>query len=319
MTPHSILAVTDFSTLGDHALRRAALLGAEHGATLKLLYLSYPGEPPPPDASSRLAHHAVQLAQRHGIRVRSANHIALCVDDVLPEARCADLLVWGTAPVVGARSFFRGQPVDGLLRTAQRPLLVVRRPADAAYRSLLVAVDFSASSHRLVELGIALNRSAQVELFHAISTHNEEKLRYAEVSERAIRTYRDECRRHARNRMLWLTDSYDARRNRVLSAIGHGDPGRQTVIQQQHSGAELIVVGKRPAWLLTELMFGSVAKRVLRDAGTDVLVVPHGHQPASSATAVKRLAAEQPAVRRIRAGAPRPPGRPNPASVLGRT
>lgn len=319
MTPHSILAVTDFSVQGDHALTRAALLSAEHGATLKLLYLPYPGEVPPPDAAGRLAHHASQLSQRHNIRVRAAGQLAVCVDDVLPEARCADLVVWGSMPIQGPRSILMGQPVEGLLRKGQRPVLIVRRKASEPYRSLLVAVDFSEASRGLVELGSALSKSAQVELFHAVSTANEGKLRYAEVSERAIRAYRHECRRYAQDRMFRLTDSYDARRNRVLSAIGHGDPARQTVVQQQHSGAELIVVGKHPASLLTDMIFGSIAKRVLRYAKADVLVVPHDYEPASSASAVKRLAAEKPTARRVRAGAPPPPCLPNPAAVLGST
>ena len=104
--------------------------------------------------------------------------------------------------------------------------------------------------------------------------------------------------------MFWLTDSYDARRNRVQSAIGHGDAARQAVVQQQHGGAELIVVGKHPASLVTDVLFGSVAARVLRQAHADVLVVPHDFESASSACAAARLVVEQPVVRRVRAGAP---------------
>ncbi|MGO4391891.1 universal stress protein [Variovorax sp. M-6] len=318
MTPHSILAVTDFSVQGDHALTRAALLCAEHGATLKLLYISYPGEAPPPDAACRLAHHATQLSQRHSIRVRAAGQLAVSVGDVLPEARCADLVVWGTEPVRGVRSFIMGQPVEGLLRRAQRPVLVVRRKASDGYRSLLVAVDFSDASRALVEFGFALNKLAQVELFHAANTASEGKLRYAEVSERAIRSYRHECRRSAHDRMFWLTDSYDARRNRVQSAVGHGDAARQTVVQQQHSGAELIVVGKRPSSRLRDLFVESTANRILGYSDADVLVVPHDYASASRASAIKRLSEPEPQMRRVRAGAPRPPGLPNPAALLGR-
>ncbi|VTU41210.1 universal stress protein UspE [Variovorax sp. PBS-H4] len=316
MTPHSILAVTDFSKQGDHALARAGHLSAEHGATLKLLCVAYPGEPPPPDAACRLAHHALQLHQRHGIRVRAVSQLAFSLDDVLASARSADLLVWGTARARGVRAFLAGQPVEAVLRRCQRPVLVVRRPAEAPYRSLVVAVDFTDASRTLVDLGFALNQQAEVALFHAVSTANEDKLRYAEVSEHAIKVYREQCRRYAQDRMFWLTDSYDARRNRVLSAIGHGDPARQVLVQQQRGGAELVVVGKHPASAFSDFLFGSVAQRVL-DYGrdSDVLVVPHDSQPASSATAIKRLEAEPAAVRRLRAGAPRPPGRPSPAGM----
>src|SRR5690606_34403810 len=64
MTPRSILAITDLSLQGGHALTRAALLCAEHGATLKLVYLAPSPEDSPPDAALRLARHAVQLRLR---------------------------------------------------------------------------------------------------------------------------------------------------------------------------------------------------------------------------------------------------------------
>lgn len=244
MTPRSILVVTDFSPCGNHALSRTALLAAQHGAALRLVYLAYPAEAPPEDAATRLAHHALQLTQRHGIRASAVSRLCFTVDDLLPEVRHADLVVWGTARVSGLRAFFVGQPVERLLRAARRPVLVVRRDAAHDYRSLIVAVDFSPTSQALVDVGLALARPARAELFHAVSTANEGKLRQAEVSPAAIKAYRDACRRHAQDRVLRLTDSYDARRNRVRSAVGHGDPARQTVVQQQNSGAELIVVAR---------------------------------------------------------------------------
>ncbi|MDM0002656.1 universal stress protein [Variovorax sp. J22P240] len=317
MTPHSILAVTDFSTLGDHSLARAGMLCAEHGATLELIYLAPPGEPPPPDAACRLAHHALQLGQHHDIQVRTLNKVAFEVADVVAETHRADLLIWGTEPMRGVRSFLMGQPVEGIVRKCQRPVLVVRRPADGPYQSLVVAVDFSKTSRGLVDLVLALNTTAQVELFHAVTAAHEGKLRYAQVSEQAIKAYREQCRRYARDRMLTLADSYDARRNRLLSSLGYGDPARQVLVQQQHTGADLIVVGKQPSSMLSDLLFESVAQRVLRDAHTDVLVVPHDFQPASSASARRRLAGG-PAIRRVRAGAPQPPGLPNQAAMLAR-
>lgn len=317
MIPRFILAVTDLSPSGNHALSRAALLCAEHGAALTLVYLAFPGEPVPGDASTRLAHHALQLSQRHGIRAQAVNRLSFKVEDLLPAARRADLVVWGTAPVKGLRSFFAGEPVEQFLRIARRPVLVVRREAERDYRSLIVAVDFSEASRALVDIGFSLGKSAQVELFHAVSTANEGKLRYAEVSEQAIKAYRNACRRHAQDRMFWLTDSYDSRRNRVLSAVGHGDAARQTVVQQQNSGAELIVVGRHPASRWSEFFFDNTASRILDLSSTDVLVVPHDYEPASGPAAAQRLSTDAPLVRRVKAGAPRPPQLPDPAAVFG--
>ncbi|MFP5446149.1 MAG: universal stress protein [Betaproteobacteria bacterium] len=314
MTPRSILAITDFSLQGGHAIARAALLCAEHRATLRLVYLASPAEAPPPDAGVRLSHHALQLRQRHNIHVHAATRIDFTAADVAREAAVADLVVWGTAPLRGLRAWFSAHPAIQMLRACQRPVIVVRNPADQPYQTLMVAVDFSRVSHRLVELAFALHPTARVELFHAISTANEGKLRYAEVSERAIQIYREECRRHAQDRMFTLTDSYDARRNRLSSSIGRGDPARQVVVQQQNTAADLIVVGKHPASRLSDLLFDSVAQRVVRDALADVLVVPNDFQPASRGSAVKRLATDLP-VRRVKAGSPRLPSYPNPAAL----
>jgi nucleotide-binding universal stress UspA family protein len=129
MTPRFILAVTDFSSQGDNALARAALLSVEHGATLKLVYIAYPGDTPPSDAATRLAHHALQLSQVHGITVQAAGRLYHSLEELRPEVSACDLVVWGTAPARSLRSFFLGQPVEDLIRSAGRPVLVVRRVA----------------------------------------------------------------------------------------------------------------------------------------------------------------------------------------------
>ena len=76
--------------------------------------------------------------------------------------------------------------------------------------------------------------------------------------------------------MLWLSDASSARRNRVMSSIGRGDPARQAAVQQQYSNADLLVVGKRHRNVLMDFLFGSVALRVLRWSTGDVLAVPRG-------------------------------------------
>lgn len=106
-------------------------------------------------------------------------------------------------------------------------------------------------------------------------TMHEGKLRYADVSEQAIRAYRHESMLEARERLFWLSDSSTARRNRVVAAIGKGDAARQAVIQQQHANAELLVVGKRRSSGIGDFLLGSVAQRVLWWSSGDVLLVPH--------------------------------------------
>lgn len=320
MTPRFILAVTDFSSHGDNALSRAALLSAEHGAALRIACIALPGDTPPADAATRLSHHALQLSQAHGISARPAGRIYHSLQDLRPEVNGADLVVWGTAPVKSLRAFFMGQPVEKLIRSAGRPVLVVQRGARHPYRSLLVAVDFTEASRGLVDVGLSLSKTASVELFHAVSTANEGKLRHAEVPISTIKAYRDQCRRHAQDRMFWLTDSFEPRRNSVQSFIAHGEPARQMLVRQERSAADLIVVGKHPGSTFSELFFGSVAGRLLsylnaKGGRGDVLVVPHGWQPETSVSPASRSAAKRSRATRVRAGAPQAPSRPNPAAL----
>lgn len=307
MTPRSILAITDFSANTHAVLDRAMQLALAHGATLELLYSPPEGTASLPDAAWRLSQHAFQLGQRHQAGPHISSRAAASFRDTVNAALNVDLVVIGAAGERNMKSLFCGLPEDRLVRATRRPVLVVRRGAEAArsaYSRLLVAVDFSDASRHLVQTALAFGESVHVELFHALGTLNEGKLRAYAVSEEIIQSYRQQNTRDAQGRLVLLTDSALARRNRVASTIGHGDPARQVVVQQQYSGAELIMVGKHPASAVSDFLFGSVSQRILRHATADVLVVPHGFRPGTRAAAVRRFEQKPIARPRIRAGAP---------------
>jgi nucleotide-binding universal stress UspA family protein len=188
-------------------------------------------------------------------------------------------------------------------------VLVARLHARAGgYGRILVAVDLMDASRPLVDLACAFDSAAEIELFHAFTAMHEGKLRYADVSAQVIDAYRHACARNARERMLWLSDVSSARRNRVVSSVGRGDPARQAAVQQQYTNADLLVVGKRQRGAAMDFLFGSVALRVLRWSTGDVLVVPRGalapsHEPRKRRTtawfsAALRLLSPQRAPRR---------------------
>jgi nucleotide-binding universal stress UspA family protein len=274
MTLHTLLAVTDLSAGEDIAMQRAWQLADAHRAVVKLMYLPPRGEAVPANAAARLAQAARQLQESLDLRVRTAPVKTGTFEDLVTQAQDVDLVVLPHRHERSTAAFFRGQPVQRLLRRCNCPVLVTRRlPADR-YRHIMVAVDFSPASQALVKLAAQLDGAAGVEVFHAISTLDEVKLRTAEATEQAIRAYRRHRRKDAEERMMTLTDSFDARRNRLLTAIGRGDPARQAVIQQERSGADLVVLGKKRTSAWEDFLCGSVAHRVLTWGTSDVLVVP---------------------------------------------
>ena len=292
MTIQSILALTDFSASGNHALERAALLAAEHRASLTIMYTALGDKPDCADAAQRLVYQARQLAAQFGLAVDTVDATHHSAERLAEDARGADLLVLGHAYQRSWMSFLSGQPAMQLMRLCHCPVLVTKNESRKPYGRTLVAVDFTPASRRLVELACLLDGQADVELFHAVSTLDEAKLRSAEASLEAVQAYRQACIRYAQGRILSLTDSFDTRRNRVLSTIGHGDPARQLLTQQQYAGADLLVVGKQRRSTLMDFFFGSVAQRVLRWSTADLLVVPHDFQLAARAVAQREAEAE---------------------------
>lgn len=293
MKIQTILALTDFSVQGNLALERAGRLAAGHGARLHILYVDLDGKPDCADAATRLGHHASQLAQQFGVTVKAVELAQNSAEHVAEKSRGADLLVLSHERQGSWTSFLGGDPVLQLMRLCQCPVLVSRTASDTSYDRALVAVDFTPESRTLAQFACVLDSGALIELFHAVSTRDEAKLRSAEVSESAVKAYRDACIRYAKGRLLLLTDSFDSRRNRVLSAIGHGDPARQAMVQQEYVGADLLVVGKRRSSFLRDFFYGSVAQRLLSQASTDLLVVPHDFQVPTRALALSRIQAER--------------------------
>jgi nucleotide-binding universal stress UspA family protein len=284
----SILAVFDLSAQEHIAVQRACRLAETHQATLKLMYVPAPGQEVHPGAAIRLANAGRQLEERLGLRVTTVPVKPVKLEDIVGEAKAVDLVVLPHRHERSTAAFFRGQPVLRLLRRSDTPLLVVRRTHRPPYERILVAVDFTPGSQSVVNLAAAFDPHAQLELFHAVSTRNEARLRAAEATEHAVRAYRAKCHRRAEENMLSLAGSLDARSDGVLTALGRGDPGRQTVMQQEHSGADLVVVGKKRTSAWEDFLCGSVAHRVLSWGSSDVLIIPEACVEARAPVAAKR-------------------------------
>lgn len=275
MQLQTIVALTDFSAAAEHALDRAALVAASHQARLRIQYSTETPDPKFSDPYARLEQRARQLTRRHGVKVKA---MALGTGDVvrdgLAAAAGADLLVMDRRAKPGLHDLLRGSVFTRILRASPCPVLVVQRAPQGVYQRKLVAVDFSDASAALVRYAGGLESEALLELYHAIDLRDEAKLRSAEASAKAVQAFRAKVLAHAEHRMLPLASVYDARRNRVATAIGAGDPARQLVVQHEATGADLIAVGHTRRMALVEWLMGSVADRLVGSVECDVLVFP---------------------------------------------
>jgi nucleotide-binding universal stress UspA family protein len=158
------------------------------------------------------------------------------------------------------------------------------------YARILVGVDFTERTRALLDFAADLDPLAGLELFHAIDTHGEAHLQAAHVSPKAISAYNASRILGAQERIVRLKEAFGARRHRVQTALGRGDAGRQIVMQQEATRADLVVVGADRATALIPLLAMGVAHRVLAWGSSDVLVIPRGHAPSTRSAAARRLA-----------------------------
>lgn len=286
--PKSILIVTDFSQAAEAAAQRAVLLARQRGCELLLAHLAGSG---PPDVAERLPRYAAMLARRHRLQVRLLGSLDLAGLRHAAAAQ-AGLLVMGWPPPVACRwPWSAGVFAARLLWRLTCPLLVVRAPATRAYARLLVALGPArAPAAGLLRAAAELAPDAELELFHVIDTRQETHLLAAEATRRSLREYRQVLDDHGHRHLRRLTDTLDARRNRLMYTLGRGDPAQQILVQQDYGRAELVVAGQglRPAWLA--LLLGSTAARLLRQLRCDLLIWPGrlAPQPCQNAAHARR-------------------------------
>lgn len=274
MNIQNVAVLTDLSSREGMAVQRACRIAETHGAQLKLVHAPTGARAPQPNAARRLANAAAQIEESSGLRVSAAVVRGSSPADLAREIAGCDLLVLPDRRERSLAALVAGQSAQRMLRLAGMPVLVVRSVPAETYGRILVAVDISPECFEVVAAAAALEPSAELELFHATSTLKEAWLRSAEASEKAVRAYRQSTTRHAKQRLLRISDSFSARRNRVQTTIGRGDPARQALIQQEHTGAALVAVGKRRRAAWFDFLFGSAAQRILGWGRSDVLLVP---------------------------------------------
>ena len=288
-----LLAATDLSAPARHAVERGALVARAAGAGLDLVHVAglsrvdelrrlVPGVPA--DVAARMREQSQMLVdalartvrERHGVdagtHMASGPLLAAIADRA--DATSADLLVLGARGSSMLRHFVLGSTAARLIDTSTRPLLVVKRPALAAYRSVLVPVDFSDASLPAVQWARAVAPGARLVLMHAYEAPFEGKLRVAGVEEQHLREYRDHALSEAQAQMTALCTLAGLPANGSFQVFVHGPAVRRILEQEEEEDTDLIVMGRQGQSRIEDMLLGSVSRRVLAEADADVLVLP---------------------------------------------
>lgn len=290
MSPlNHVLVATDLSASARNAAERAAHLSKAQQASLDLLYVANPApferlkQLVAPDdhllkrvldtAGEKTRALAAMLFQRYdiaaGVQVAHGS-VTKEISRVVQDKR-SNLLVCGAKGQSVARRLL-GSTVQKMLNRMPCPLLVVKQAPRDAYRTLLVAVDFSSSSLRAIELAKAIAPQAEIILLHVYEAPFESSLRFAHIDHDTLTHYRNVIRKDAVKQLAALSETAGVADARQI--VVHGDPVWQIAEQEQVLECDLIVVGKQGESALEELLIGSVTQHVLNESQCDVLVSP---------------------------------------------
>lgn len=269
----SLLAVIDGTAAGTNAAWRAALVARDHGRPLRLLH---GGDP------IGTAELASELRAGVGIDVTVQAAEGDLLHDALAASRSASLLVIGSRRGNPLREWILGTQAERLIRLSRAPVLVVKRPAMAGYRRVLVPVDLAPEAAAVIAAAAMLSRDPRLEVFHALATREEVTMRAADVPEPVVRELRQRAAQLARGMLRELVAQAGAASGAALTGIGYGPAAGVILAKEQAMRAELVVMGKRRRGLLADFFLGGATQRVLARSRADVLVLP-GAAPACAA------------------------------------
>ncbi len=284
----TILAPTDLSGHARDAVFRAARIAQQSGAALHLVHVQEAGivdrlrhlvsDPPADlrsrlDAAARFGMEELAHALQQELGVQPTLHFA--EGELVAEIRGAaertgaDLVVLGARGASVARHLLLGSTAERLLAEATQSMLVVRTPAEVPYRDVLVPVDFSPASLAAVRRARAIAPDARIHALHAYEAPYEGKLRQAGVEARELRGYVQAAEKEAALQMAGLVAAGGPG---IASMLLHGHPLAHTLDQEEELGCQLVVVGKGSGSRATDIMLGSLSRRVLAQSRVDVLM-----------------------------------------------
>lgn len=287
----TILVATDLSPASDVAVDQAARLAAQRGAQLLLLHVfndglwasvkaiyaaeRWAGVEPAIVSRDRLSRQASAIAAQFGIGVRCETRTGSAATEIAAFGRGqgADLLVIGEHGEDRISDAVLGGTALKVLKRADLPVLLARRPFSPASSRILVATDFSDNAHRAAQLSVRLFPEAHQQLVHAYSVAFEGRMRLAGATDEEIERYRaDEA---ARTRHL-IEEQRAALGAAVAldTLVKRGTPAGLLIDEAARQRADLIVIGRHGGTIFDERLMGSVTQNVLYHAGCNVLLVP---------------------------------------------
>lgn len=272
--PSRVLVATDLSESAAVAVGRAAQLAGEHGAQLTALHVL---ENPAATDLAEAAHRAVlshvttgPTAAAPSIVIRHSRPAVEIASEAAEGA--ADLVVVGAGGRRRLSESFLGSTAENVVRMSPAPVLIAKRRPVGRYRRVILAVDTTVESADAAGVGCRLTPSADHLLAHVCTVVGEGLMRTYGVGEDQLDELRHVGTEEARAFVSRVSQTLVPPPREVI--VTTGDPRIRLAELSRSRSVDLIIVGTGARSPLSYAFLGSVAQHVMREARSDVLVVP---------------------------------------------
>lgn len=286
MTIKTIIAAIALENGEQQVARRAIRLAADHGAKLVLAHaierlpesdLDLPSPTNEEAIANVLEAEAIaslkQMAESAAVQAEIEVECGKADQFIerLIRDHAADLLVIGPGKPQNLREKIFGSTADRVVRAGLCPILVVKRATDDPYRRVIAAIDFSPMSFAAAQTAAQIAPSAKLELIHAfeIPLTFEQAMLKVGTSQAELDRYREAKAKTAYVELRSIrADLAVAGKVRVV----RGDPATALVRVARSGRTDLIALGIQGKNAVSQLILGSVARRVLAASSCDVLL-----------------------------------------------
>ncbi|MBG4118591.1 universal stress protein [Pseudomonas aeruginosa] len=279
-----ILVATDLSSRSELAVMRAAALAKARNAELTVLNVLDDDQPPVLIAPQRLAIanllevNGQALKERLGVESKAIVRVGdpVVVINAVAEEIGADLLVMGAHRHTPLRDLFIGTTLERVVRNAKIPVLRAAGAPEEEYRRVLLALDFSPTSTRAVQMAGQLGflDAASLTALHAFEPFAKGMLRYSGIKEDRVEHYVDQEELKANVELRDYVAGLGLGREDIQLRVGEGLPINVIMTEVRRQAPQLTVLGTQGLTGFRRALIGSVAEAALGDLPCDVLAVP---------------------------------------------
>lgn len=301
------LCATDLLPKSEAAIERAGMLADRLAAELSLLHVVAPSEceraleSELQSAIARLRARARPPLWRCGVSpsvmVQTGTPAQRIVESIADTD--ADLVVLGPHRNRGLRDALGGTIADRILRARSTSVLIVQGEPRRIYRNIVLAMDLSRVSAEALRTAerLVVTPEANAVILHAHEPPYDGMLTNVGIAPDAVEGYRAGWSRHSERavRDFLAQHSRDSGRYKVI--LAEARPAVAVLHAATRIQPDLLVMGTHGRGRVARAITGSVASTVLRDAKSDILIVPGGSiraQPAKSSRgrSASRVASE---------------------------